>query len=87
MNKHLERLGYRKKANRSYDIEAKKIASEAVKIFISFCITSKRKDGKDGIRFMKLFNLEAEKKFLKKTPLSSARENKVIRMRDVIAAV
>lgn len=59
LDEHLERLGYRKKANRSYDIEAKKIASEAVKIFTSFCITSKRKDGKDGINFMKLFNLEA----------------------------
>ena len=58
LDEHLERLGYRKKANGSYDIEAKKIASEAVKIFTSFCITSKRKDGKDGFNFMKLFNLE-----------------------------
>ena len=58
LEEHLEKLGYQKKANRSYDLEAKKMASEAVKIFTSFCITSKRKDGKEGFTFMKLFNLE-----------------------------
>ncbi len=58
LDEHLERLGYQKKANRSYDIDAKKMASQAVKIFTSFCITSKRKDGKEGFNFMKLFNLE-----------------------------
>ena len=58
LDEHLERLGYQKKANGSYDPDVKKMASETVKIFTSFCITSKRKDGKEGINFMKLFNLE-----------------------------
>ena len=58
LDEHLEKLGYQKKANGSYDPDVKKMASEAVKIFTSFCITSKRKDGKEGINFMKLFNLE-----------------------------
>jgi hypothetical protein len=48
VNEHLERLGYRKKANGSYDNDLKRMASEIVKIFTGLCITSTRKDGKNG---------------------------------------
>jgi hypothetical protein len=46
VNDHLERLGYKKKACGSYDIELRKMASEIVKIFTGLCITSIRKKGK-----------------------------------------
>jgi hypothetical protein len=44
VNEHLERLGYRKKTNGSFDPELKKMASEIVRIFTGLCITSIKKD-------------------------------------------
>ncbi len=48
VNEHLERLGYRKKSNGSFDMDLKRTASEIIKIFTGLCITSIKKDGKDG---------------------------------------
>jgi hypothetical protein len=44
VNEHLERLGYRRKANGSFDPDLKKMASEIVRIFTGLCITSVKKD-------------------------------------------
>jgi len=59
VNEHLERLGYRKKANRTFNPDLKKMASEIIKIFTGLCITSTRKDGKnDSIKGKFLFMVE-----------------------------
>jgi len=48
VNEHLERLGYRRKSHGSFDMDLKRTASEIIKIFTGLCITSVKKDGKDG---------------------------------------
>ena len=59
VNEHLERLGYRKKANRSFDRDVKKMATEIIKIFTGLCITSTRKEGKsESIKAKFLFMVE-----------------------------
>lgn len=59
VNEHLERLGYKRKANGSFAPELRKMASEIIKIFTGLCITSVRKDGKkDTIMAKYLFMLE-----------------------------
>jgi len=59
VNEHLERLGYRRKANGSFDPKLKKMASEILKIFTGLCITSTRKDGKsESIKAKFLFMVE-----------------------------
>lgn len=59
VNEHLERLGYRRKANGSFDPDLKRIASAIVKIFTGLCITSTRKDGKgESIKAKFLFMVE-----------------------------
>jgi hypothetical protein len=59
VNEHLERLGYRRKTHGSFGIELKKMASEIIKIFTGLCITSTRKDGKNGsIKAKYLFMVE-----------------------------
>ena len=59
VNEHLERLGYRKKPYGSFDPDLKKTASEIIKIFTGFCITSTRKDGKnESIKAKFLFMVE-----------------------------
>lgn len=59
VNEHLERLGYRKKGNGSFDSDVKRMASEIIKIFTGLCITSTRKDGKNGsIKAKFLFMVE-----------------------------
>ncbi len=59
VNEHLERLGYKRKANGSFDPELKKMASEIIKIFTGLCITSTRKDGNKGsIQAKYLFMVE-----------------------------
>lgn len=45
VNEHLERLGYRRKTNGTFDPELKRTASEIIKVFTQLCITSKRKNG------------------------------------------
>lgn len=59
VNEHLERLGYRKKVNGSFDVELKRMASSIVKIFTGLCITSLRKDGKgESLKAKFLFMVE-----------------------------
>jgi len=59
VNEHLERLGYRKKANGSFDPNLKRMASEIIKIFTGLCITSVRKEGKnESIKAKFLFMVE-----------------------------
>ena len=59
VNEHLERLGYRKKSHGSFNPELKKMASEIIKIFTGLCITSVRKEGKNGsIKAKFLFMVE-----------------------------
>jgi DNA-binding transcriptional regulator YiaG len=59
VNEHLERLGYRRKANGSFDPDLKRTASAIVKIFTGLCITSTRKDGKgESIKAKFLFMVE-----------------------------
>jgi len=45
VNEHLERLGYRRKANGTFDPALKRTASEIIKIFTQLCVTSVRKNG------------------------------------------
>jgi DNA-binding transcriptional regulator YiaG len=59
LNEHLERLGYKKK-NRAFDVGAKRIASEIVRIFGSLFITVRRKqDRHEEIIGQRLFSIDA----------------------------
>jgi len=59
VNEHLDRLGYRRKTNGSFDQEVKRTASEIIKIFTGLCITSIRKDNKnESIKAKFLFMVE-----------------------------
>ena len=46
INEHLERLGYKRQNNGSFDPRLKKTASKFIKIFIGLCITGTSQDGK-----------------------------------------
>lgn len=63
VNKHLKRLGYKKKRNRSFDSGLKKKATEIVKIFSSLFLTARRKDkdGKEVIQGERLFSIDGFK--------------------------
>ncbi len=63
VNNHLERLGYKKKKNGTYDTELKESASEIIKVFTSLFITARRKEGKkEFIQGERLFSIEGYKK-------------------------
>lgn len=59
VNDHLERLGYRKKANGTFDHELKKTSSEIIRVFQSLFITARKKEGKkEVIQGERLFSID-----------------------------
>jgi hypothetical protein len=59
VNEHLERLGHKKKPNRTFDFELKKTASEIIRVFQSLFITARKKEGKkEVIQGERLFSID-----------------------------
>lgn len=59
VNDHLERLGYRKKANGTFDHDLKKTSSEIIRVFQSLFITARKKEGKkEVIQGERLFSID-----------------------------